>query len=170
MGHGLLLGCDDRLHRAGGQGTPLVRQGHDLTAVRTISRAKLHQPLFHHGGNGRVQRLLGLPPLCRHTVLGLRLMRSAQRIQHPECCVRQAVPLRHRVVQGVALIELAVRYFKQIIYLPLFLLHRAPLFKIRFRIFIIIRNRIYVKPTNFNAVFCTPLPLCVRFSAFIIGV
>ena len=120
----------DQLHRAGGQGTALVRQGHDLTAVRAISRAKLHQPLFHHGGNGRVQRLLGDAPVRRNAVLGQRLARRHQRIQRPERCVRQAVPLRHRVVQGVALIELAVRYFKQIIYLPLFLLHRAPLFKI----------------------------------------
>ena len=110
---GLFLGGDDRHDGALGQRTALGGQGHDLSAVGSFSRAKRQQALFDHGRHGGVQRLLGDAPVRRNAVLGQRLARRHQRIQRPERCIRQAAPLRRRVVQGVALIELAVRFVQQ---------------------------------------------------------
>ena len=145
---GLFLGGNDRHDGALGQRTALGGQGHDLSAVGSFSRAKRQQALFDHGRHGGVQRLLGDAPVRRNAVLGQRLARRHQRIQRPERCVRQAAPLRRRVVQGVALIELAVRFVQQGAGLGFLFFHSLSSLKSDFGFYYspnIVRNRIYVK-------------------------
>ncbi len=83
------------------------------------------RPFFTMAATAEFSVCLGLPSLLQYGSGSAASCVRHQRIQRPECCVRQAAPLRRRVVQGVALIELAVRFVQQVMCLPRFLFFRC---------------------------------------------